>query len=194
MAPFWSILLSHLPCPIILRDLALVVSNRRFAFSIQLDWWTKMKEPELILSLALVLVFRTYSMVTKLADGFLMTFSCSALVVILTAFVFFVPEIGTSRGQPFGIGSFGFWTFIHVPTYYLSFSESIFLLLRLKHMSIKKKLTGWQITHLAPFFLSFFCPFFSDLKIVYTLTRRREISNELRSDQISCKLQPLDID
>ncbi|KAH9824903.1 hypothetical protein DFH28DRAFT_9850 [Melampsora americana] len=86
----------------------------------------------------------TQSLVTKLADGFLMTFSCSALIVVLTAFIFFVPDVGTSAGKPLGIGLFSFMTFLHVPTYYLSF--------------------------------------------IYTLTRRKEIGNELRTEQISCKL------
>ncbi|EGG02798.1 uncharacterized protein MELLADRAFT_109864 [Melampsora larici-populina 98AG31] len=86
----------------------------------------------------------TQSLVTKLADGFLMTFSCSALIVVLTAFIFFVPDVGTSSGKPLGIGSFSFMTFLHVPTYYLSF--------------------------------------------IYTLTRRKEIGKELRTEQTSCKL------
>lgn len=86
----------------------------------------------------------TQSLVTKLADGFLMTFSCSALIVVVTAFIFFVPDVGTSAGKPLGIGLFSFMTFLHVPTYYLSF--------------------------------------------IYTLTRRKEIGKELRTEQTSCKL------
>ncbi|KAG0148016.1 hypothetical protein CROQUDRAFT_670152 [Cronartium quercuum f. sp. fusiforme G11] len=91
----------------------------------------------------------TQSLVTKLADGFLMTFSCSALVVVITAFVFFVPQVGTSDGRPIGIGIFNFMTFLHVPTYYLSF--------------------------------------------IYTLTRRKEIAEDLRTEQSSGNLTFVDL-